>query len=88
MELRRQQVVEKQAEVERLNQADEEQKARFEAQKQQEREGDTSKKLPAKPLTTTKKVSRDGLLPFRPVLNPFVSISGYGGYFEEAKGGR
>lgn len=63
MELRRQQIAEKKAEVERARKAEEEQKARLEAEKKREREEDASKKLPAKPHPTSKKVSRDDFSP-------------------------
>lgn len=60
MELRRQQIAEKKAELERARQVEEEQKARLEAEKRREREEGASKKLPTKPPTTIKKVSRVG----------------------------
>src|SRR5258708_29158760 len=72
MELRRQQIAEKKAELERVKQVEEEQKARLEAEKRREREEGASKKLPTKPPMTTKKVSRDAPWVSGPVLNPFV----------------
>ncbi|KAF9786958.1 hypothetical protein BJ322DRAFT_1107046 [Thelephora terrestris] len=59
MELRRQQIAEKKAEVEKSKKAEEEQKARLEAEKKREREEDASKKVLAKPPTTTKKATED-----------------------------
>ena len=72
MELRRQQIVEKKAEVERIRQA-EEQKARLEGEKGREKGEGTSKKLPAKPPTTTKKVNRDGFLSLKTCFKPVCS---------------
>lgn len=66
MELRRQQIAEKKAEGEKARQAEEERKAKLEAEKRRrEKEEDVSKKPPVKPPTTTKKVSRDVSSSFR-----------------------
>ena len=84
MELRRQQIAEKRAE----EKAREEQRAKLEAEKKKlEREEDTGKKLPVKPPTATKKVSRDDSCLFKLVSSSLNSTLGYRGSFEEAKGG-
>lgn len=86
LELRRQQISEKKAEVEKAKQAEEERKVRLEAEKKRERAEDASKKLPPKLPTKTKKVSCGGFS-FLRIRSELNSTLGHGGCPEEANCG-